>query len=87
MKFAIVFLMTVASPAMAQTSLGDETDYLAHVHLTDLSAKIADRTLDSVTITAAYLARIAAIDDAGPTLNAVMSSVAIARLRSRSRSR
>ena len=40
--------------------------------IADLQARMGDGRLDSVTLTRAYLDRIAAIDDAGPTLRAVI---------------
>ena len=44
----------------------------AEASVGDLSARMARGELDSHTLTLAYLARIAAIDDAGPKLNAVI---------------
>ncbi|MBX3710620.1 MAG: amidase [Lysobacter sp.] len=38
----------------------------------DLQARMRDGTLDSATLTRGYLERIAALDDAGPTLGAVI---------------
>ena len=40
--------------------------------IADLQARMRDGRLDSVTLTRAYLDRITAIDDAGPTLRAVI---------------
>jgi len=49
------------------------TDFaFAEASVGDLSARMARGELDSHTLTQAYLARIAAIDDAGPKLNAVI---------------
>lgn len=44
----------------------------AETSVADLSARMSRGELDSRTLTQAYLDRIAAIDDAGPTLNAVI---------------
>ena len=49
------------------------TDFaFAEASIGDLSARMARGELDSHTLTQAYLARIAAIDDAGPKLNAII---------------
>lgn len=44
----------------------------AEASVSDLAARMARGELDSRTLTRAYLDRIATIDDAGPTLNAVI---------------
>src|SRR5690606_41175296 len=44
----------------------------AEADIAGLQARMADGTLDSHALTRAYLDRIAAIDDAGPRLNAVI---------------
>ncbi len=44
------------------------------VSIADLQKRMAAGTLTSLTLTQAYLDRIAAIDDAGPTLNAVIET-------------
>ena len=44
----------------------------AEANIAGLQARMADGTLDSHALTRAYLDRIAAIDDAGPHLNAVI---------------
>ncbi|RYG32494.1 MAG: amidase, partial [Burkholderiales bacterium] len=41
--------------------------------LTDLAAEIAGKTLTAEAATQSYLDRIAAVDDAGPLLNAVLA--------------
>ena len=55
-------------------SVADEpTDFIfAEVDITDLQTRMQRGELDSRTLTQAYLDRIAAIDKAGPTLNAVI---------------
>src|SRR5688572_25905097 len=55
-------------------SAGNEpTDFIfAEVDISDLQTRMQRGELDSRTLTQAYLDRIAAIDKAGPTLNAVM---------------
>ena len=53
------------SPAGARFAFEEAT-------IAELQARMGDGRLDSVTLTRAYLDRIAAIDDAGPTLRAVI---------------
>ncbi len=64
-------------------------DDLAWLGIADAGARMAAGTLTSVALTQAYLDRIAAIDDAGPTLNAVVETnpdaLAIAAERDRER--
>ncbi len=58
------------APARAKPTVADST--LADVSVMELQSRMARGTLDSRTLVRAYLDRIAAIDDAGPTLNAVI---------------
>jgi len=62
------------APAPAKTAASDE-DYFPYAELgiSDLQALMTQGKLDSVTLTRAYLARIAAIDRNGPRLNAVIA--------------
>ena len=60
-------------PATATESAGAADDFaFAEADIAGLQARMADGTLDSHALTRAYLDRIAAIDDAGPRLNAVI---------------
>jgi len=58
------------APARAKPKVADAT--LADVGIMELQSRMARGTLDSRTLVRTYLNRIAAIDDAGPTLNAVI---------------
>lgn len=68
---------------------GFPAEDLAWLDIAGAGARMAEGTLSSVALTEAYLARIAAIDDAGPTLNAVVEvnpdALAIAAERDRER--
>ena len=84
LKIALAFTFALAQPAAVGAAIPPSTAQ-AGANLTkagpiesfDLS-QIADGieygTLNSESITAAYLARIAAVDDSGPTLNAVIAT-------------
>jgi amidase len=54
------------------TNAAENAFAFAEADIADLQAHMADDTLDSHALTQAYLDRIAAIDDAGPHLNAVI---------------
>ena len=59
-------------PAVSDTA-SEPTDFIfAEVDIADLQTRMQRGELDSRTLTQAYLERIAAIDRAGPTLNAVI---------------
>ena len=58
------------APARAKPKAADSA--LADVGIMELQSRMARGTLDSRTLVRTYLNRIAAIDDAGPTLNAVI---------------
>ncbi|WP_454829647.1 amidase [Pseudoxanthomonas wuyuanensis] len=61
------------APPAAAASLVPPTDFLfAEMDITDLQARMRAGELDSRTLTQAYLDRIAAIDKAGPQLNAII---------------
>lgn len=61
---------TPEAPARAKPKAADSA--LADVGIMELQSRMARGTLDSRTLVRTYLNRIAAIDDAGPTLNAVI---------------
>lgn len=81
-KSAILGLgfILAATPANSQQPVAQTTaasvlsDQIAGMSIAQLSAAIKDGRLTSAQITAAYLARIAAIDDTGPMLNAVLAT-------------
>lgn len=58
--------LAVAAPAMAQAQVEE-------VSIDRLQAQMQSRATDSVAVTRAYLARIAAMDRAGPTLRSVIA--------------
>jgi amidase len=63
------------APSTAQASLNlAQKGPLENLDLSQLADGIHDGTFNSEAITAAYLARIAAIDDSGPKLNAVIAT-------------
>ena len=76
--------IALASPVAALVALPPTTEDasinlakagpIENFDLSQLADGIDDRKLNSEAITAAYLARIAAIDDAGPMLNAVIAT-------------
>ena len=59
-------------PSAAATSTPAFAFAFEEASIEDLQARMRAGTLDSATLTRAYLDRIAAIDDAGPTLGAVI---------------
>lgn len=65
---------TAGNDAVAASVDADTQDAFtfAEADIASLQARMADGTLDSHALTQAYLDRIAAIDDAGPHLNAVI---------------
>lgn len=63
----LVFLAGVLSPVLRASEFA-----FAEATVDDLQARMAAGTLTSRQLTAAYLARIAAIDQAGPKLNSVI---------------
>ncbi|HEV8693684.1 MAG TPA: amidase [Lysobacter sp.] len=60
------------SKAPAPQASGSEEFPFAYANIADLGARMTRGELSSHALTQAYLDRIAAIDDAGPTLNAVI---------------
>lgn len=63
------------APSTAQASLNlAQKGPLENLDLSQLANGIRDGAFNSEAITAAYLARIAAIDDSGPKLNAVIAT-------------
>ena len=63
------------APSTAQASLNlAKAGPMENLDLSQLADGINDGTFNSEAITAAYLARIAAIDDSGPKLNAVIAT-------------
>ena len=70
---AAVLAVTSPSTAQATANLSKEGS-IENFDLSQLADGIEDGTLNSEAITAAYLARIAAVDDSGPTLNAVIAT-------------
>lgn len=71
-----LFLATACQPATAP-AVPDKDDFSALVaeprSLVDIAADIASRKTTSAAIVQAFLDRIAAVDDAGPMLNAVLA--------------
>ncbi|WP_425481489.1 amidase [Luteimonas suaedae] len=61
-----------ATSAPATTAHATADFAFAELDIAELQARMAKSELDSRTLTRAYLERIAAIDDAGPTLRAVI---------------
>ena len=84
LKIALAFTCALAQPAAVSAAIPPSTAQAAanlskagsieNFDLSQLTDGIADGTLNSEAITAAYLARIAAVDDSGPTLNAVIAT-------------
>ena len=84
MKIALAFTCALAQPAAAWAAIPPSTAQAAanltkagsieNFDLSQLADGIEGGTLNSEAITAAYLARIAAVDDSGPTLNAVIAT-------------
>ena len=65
-------LAAAPTPSSAAASSEDYFPY-AELGISDLQALMVQGRLDSVTLTRAYLARIAAIDRNGPRLNAIIA--------------
>ena len=75
-----------APPVAAAVTRGAvETPGIEVLSIAELSAAMARGDTTSEAITAGYLARIAAIDDAGPTLNAVIATMPDALDQARAR--
>ena len=84
LKIALAFTFALAQPDAAWAAIPPSTAQAAanlikagpieSFDLSQLADGIEDGTLNSEAITAAYLARIAAVDDSGPTLNAVIAT-------------
>ncbi len=84
LKFALALTCAVAQPAAATVATPPSTEQananlakagpIENYDLSQLADGIDDGALNSEAITAAYLARIAAVDDSGPTLNAVIAT-------------
>ena len=84
LKIALAFTCALAQPAPVWAAIPPSTARAAanltkagpieSFDLSQLAGGIEDGTLNSEAITAAYLARIAAVDDSGPTLNAVIAT-------------
>ena len=80
LKFLLVVSCALAQPAAAAPSTAQASLNLAqkgpleNLDLSQLADGIHDGAFNSEAITAAYLARIAAIDDSGPKLNAVIAT-------------
>jgi amidase len=70
---AAVLAATQPSTAQAAANL-TKAGSIENFDLSQLADGIEDGTLNSEAVTAAYLARIAAVDDSGPTLNAVIAT-------------
>ncbi len=68
-------VLAATSPSTAQATANlSKAGPIESFDLSQLADGIEDGTLNSEAITAAYLARIAAVDDSGPTLNAVIAT-------------
>jgi amidase len=65
-------LASTATVTAPQAAVAAGEFAFSEVGISDLSARMARGELSSQALTQAYLDRIAAIDDAGPTLNAVI---------------
>lgn len=84
LKIALVLTCALAQPAPASLATPPTTAQassnlakagpIENFDLSQLADGINNGALNSETITAAYLARIAAVDDSGPTLNAVIAT-------------
>ncbi len=84
LKIALALTCAVAQPAAATVATPPSTEQananlakagpIENYDLSQLADGIDDGALNSEAITAAYLARIAAVDDSGPTLNAVIAT-------------
>lgn len=67
---------SVATPPSTETAMGNlaKAGSIENFDLSQLADGIEGGALNSEAITAAYLARIAAVDDSGPTLNAIIAT-------------
>jgi amidase len=84
LKFILALSCALAQPAAASLATPPSTVQatlnlvqkgpIENLDLSQLADGINDGAFNSEAITAAYLARIAAIDDSGPTLNAVLAT-------------
>ncbi len=84
LKIALALTCALAQPAAATVATPPSTEQananlvkagpIENYDLSQLADGIDDGALNSEAITAAYLARIAAVDDSGPTLNAVIAT-------------
>ena len=74
--FAAPAAASIAKPPTTEESAANIAKYgpIENLSLSQLVDGIDDGALNSEAITAAYLARIAAIDDSGPMLNAVIAT-------------
>lgn len=84
LKFILALSCALAQPAAASLATPPSTvqatlnlvqkGQIENLDLSQLADGINDGAFNSEAITAAYIARIAAIDDSGPTLNAVLAT-------------
>ncbi|WP_295445403.1 amidase [Sphingorhabdus sp. EL138] len=84
LKFILALSCAFAQPAVASVAMPPSTvqakvnlakaGSIENLDLSQLADGIDDGAFNSEAITAAYLARIAAIDDSGPMLNAVLAT-------------
>ncbi|MCX7267520.1 MAG: amidase family protein, partial [Sphingomonadales bacterium] len=84
LKIALAFTFALAQPDAVWAAIPPSTAQavanltkagpIESFDLSQLADGVEDGTLNSEAITAAYLARIAAVDDSGPTLNAVIAT-------------
>lgn len=93
LKIALALTCVLSQPAAAFTATPPSTEQassnlakagpLENLDLSQLADGIKEGTFTSEAVTAAYLARIEAVDDSGPTLNAVIATYpdAIAQAR------
>ena len=82
MRFSLLFLAAIAIAAVHASPVGAQSRASAEASparfdlvedgVAQLQARMQDGTLSSHALTQAYLERIAAIDDSGPQLNAVI---------------
>ena len=84
LKIALALTCALAQPASAWAATPPSAEQasanlakagpIENFDLSELADGVKDGTLNSEAITAAYLDRIAAVDDSGPTLNAVVAT-------------
>jgi len=76
MAVAVPFAASAVTPPSTETAKANlaKAGPIESFDLAQLADGIDDGAFNSEAITAAYLARIAAIDDSGPTLNAVIAT-------------